>query len=450
MTNRIILKAKLGAAAFVPLQAASSDEAMKVAQSDAPDLILLADTLAEKGCAVLCRRLRAHVLTANVPIVVLTEDTTRTTRLHLLEAGADAVLPRLPNDAILRARIGNLLRRRAAEAELSRGAAQADSYEMAEPPQAVFAPPGQIALIAPTLAEGLKWRNGLAARLRDRISVVDPAQALIELDGEPPADAIVIAERPGHPGEAMQILSDLRCRSETLRAATVVVQAEPNAQRAITALNFGASDLVEDGFDAEEMALILRRELKRKAQNDSRRAALHDGLRLASTDPLTGLFNRRYALGQLDRITQLAPERDEHFAVMVLDLDRFKRINDQYGHAAGDVVLTEMARRMSSCLRRNDFLARIGGEEFLAVIRACDLESAQTAAERLRRVVADEPVMLPDNKGSVQITMSIGLVIGGGPDVPADPASLIDLADRGLYVAKADGRNQVTVYQSAA
>jgi len=450
MTNRIILKARLGAAAFITLQATSPAEVLSIAQSEIPDLILLSDTLCENDSLELCTQLRAMPQTNDIPLVVMSHDQSRDMRLRALAAGVDAVLPCLPNDAILRARIGNLLRRRAAERELSRSGDQTAAFELAEMPQTAFTPPGQIALIAPTLADGLKWRNGLSSKLRDRISVIDPAHAMIELDGEPPADAIVIAERPDKPGEAIQLLSDLRCHSETLRAATIVVQADPNQKRAIMALNLGANDLVENGFDAEEMALILRRELKRKAENDSRRAALKDGLRLAATDPLTGLYNRRFALRQLSSIAKTAPERGEQYAVMVIDLDRFKRINDLYGHASGDAVLTEIADRMTSCLRRDDFLARIGGEEFLAVIRSADLEIAQVAAERLRRVVANQPVCLPDGKGYEQMTMSIGLVIGGTPDMPSDPAALIDLADRGLYIAKADGRNQVTVHESAA
>lgn len=450
MTNRIILKARLGAAAFETLQAATGPEALIAAQRHIPDLILLAGTLSDDGGADLCRRLQAQAETARIPIILLAEDRGRAARVGAFEAGADAVLDRLPDDALLRARIGNLLRRCAAENELSRDAQSDHAYELAEPPQAVFALPGQVALIAPTLSEGLKWRNGLATRLRDRIAVIDPAQALVELDSEPPPDAVVIAENPDRPGDATQILSDLRSRSRTYRAATVLLQSKPDTDRAIMALNLGASDLVEDGFDAQEMALILRRELRRKARNDSRRAALHAGLRLAATDPLTGLFNRRYALKRLERIARTAPDTGERYAVMVLDLDRFKRINDRHGHAAGDAVLTEVARRMSDCLRRNDFLARIGGEEFLAVIRGCDLDSAQIAAERLRRVVADAPVELPEGKGHERMTMSIGLVIGGGADAPEDPAVLIDLADRCLYAAKADGRNQVTVYRSAA
>ncbi|MCP3969543.1 MAG: diguanylate cyclase [Rhodobacteraceae bacterium] len=450
MTNRIIFKARLGAAGFCAAQAASGAELAGALQDAPPDLILLAAPFGGETSGTLCHRLRAHPATERTPIVLLSDDLGRGARIEARAAGADAVLPRQPDDVLLRARIGNLLRRHAAERELTQSEATSDVLALAEPALAGFRPPGQIAVIAPSLADGLKWRNALATRLRDRISVIDPEHAIKELGREQPPDAVVIADRPDRPGEAAQILSNLRCHSETLRSATVVVQMRPDPEHGVMALNLGVGDLVETGFDADEMTLILRRELRRKAQNDSRRAALQDGLRLASTDPLTGLFNRRYALGQLARIMRRAPQTGEEFAVMVLDLDRFKRINDNYGHAAGDEVLTEVSRRMQACLRRDDFLARIGGEEFLAVINACDLDAARVAAERLRHVVSKTPLELPDGKGQEYVTMSIGLVIGGEADMPDDPATLIDLADRGLYTAKAEGRNQVTVYRSAA
>lgn len=449
-TNRIILKAWLGAAAYDISQASSGGQVLAAARNKATDLILLADNLRDLDAPELCRRLKAHPVSAAVPVILLCENTHRAARLAALEAGADAVLGQLPDDALLRARIRNLMHRRAAEQELARDSMANEAYELAERPQAGFTPQGMIAVIAPNLPLGTRWRNGLAERLRDRIAVFDPAQALRELNGNPPPDAVVIAENPDRPEQAMQLLSDLRCRSETFRTATVIVQTAPDAARAVQALDLGASDLVEDGFDADEMALLLRRELARKARNDGRRAALQDGLRLAATDPLTGLFNRRYALTQLDRIARNAPESGERFAVMVLDLDRFKRINDRYGHAAGDAVLTEVAARMNSCLRRDDFLARIGGEEFLAVIRGCDLAAAESAAERLRSHVSDTPIGLPEGAGQETMTLSIGLVVGGAPGAPQDPALLVNLADRGLYAAKADGRNQVKLCQTAA
>jgi len=449
-TNRIILKARLNAAAYQTQQVSSGAEAIQQVRSSPPDVILVAQNLPDIDGIALCQRLRASLAALRTPIILMTSDRSRDTRLAALKAGADVVMDRLPDDTMLRARIRNLQRRSAAEQEFGDQFSRTDSFAFTEPAQAEFTIPGQIALIAPSLSAGLKWRNGLGNKMRDHIAVLDPEHALIELDNEPSPDAVVIAENPDHPDHAMEVIADLRSRPATLRTAIVVVQDTADVARAVAALDLGVNELVDEGFDPSEIALLLRRVLARKAMNDSHREALQNSLHLASTDPLTGLFNRRYALDKLDKISRSAPQNGETYAVMVLDLDRFKRINDLYGHATGDAVLQEISARMAGCLRRNDFLARIGGEEFLAVIRTCDLVAAQKAAERLRKVVADTPVTLPGDNGKASMTVSIGVVMGGDINQPGDPAALVDLADRGLYVAKADGRNQVTVCETAA
>ena len=101
---------------------------------------------------------------------------------------------------------------------------------------------------------------------------------------------------------------------------------------------------------------------------DQLRASVEDRLRLAMTDPLTGLHNRRYAMAHLSRIAERAAVAGRTFALMILDLDRFKAINDTHGHAAGDAVLAEVAARLSAQLRPIDLVARIGGEEFLIAL----------------------------------------------------------------------------------
>ncbi len=167
------------------------------------------------------------------------------------------------------------------------------------------------------------------------------------------------------------------------------------------------------------------------------------------TDPLTGLHNRRYALPHLARIAERAQTAGRQFAVMVLDLDRFKSINDTWGHGAGDAVLIEVAERLKSNLRAVDLIARIGGEEFLIALPDTTLEAAQATAERLRRVVGDRPVPLPNGNGSIPVTLSIGLALGADP-AAGSVEDLIGLADRALLGSKADGRNQVKVGRSAA
>ena len=157
---------------------------------------------------------------------------------------------------------------------------------------------------------------------------------------------------------------------------------------AAMALDLGANDILAEGFPSGELAIQVRTQLRRKADAARLRASVRDGLKLAVTDPLTGLYNRRYAMSHLGRIAEQAARSGRSFTVMVADIDRFKAINDTWGHAAGDSVLVQVARILPDNLRAVDLVARIGGEEFLVVMPDTEEAEARLAAERLRRVVA--------------------------------------------------------------
>lgn len=161
---------------------------------------------------------------------------------------------------------------------------------------------------------------------------------------------------------------------------------------------------------------------------------------MALIDPLTGLYNRRYAEPQLAQIARRADVTGRRFAVMMVDLDRFKSVNDTYGHAAGDEVLIETARRIRGALRGADLVARLGGEEFMIAMPDTDQAEAQAAAERVRTVI-DEMPFHTKRGGPIHITTSIGLTMNTHRDVQ----TLLEMADAALYHAKARGRNQVTI-----
>jgi len=247
------------------------------------------------------------------------------------------------------------------------------------------------------------------------------------------------------------LLAELRSRDETRNASIVVLVDPDDKSSTIGALDIGANDLVPNTCTPNELALRVARQLAQKLQSDRLRDTVENGLKMAMIDPLTGLFNRRYAVPHLSRIAARSAVNGRQFAIMVLDLDHFKRINDTYGHLAGDTVLAEVAKRIKSNTRSVDLVARIGGEEFMVVMPDTGLTCAQAAAERLRRVVGDTGINLPDNDHAILVTLSIGVSIGG--QLQADPMpihKLVDQADRALLGAKAVGRNQVIVDQSAA
>jgi diguanylate cyclase (GGDEF)-like protein len=163
--------------------------------------------------------------------------------------------------------------------------------------------------------------------------------------------------------------------------------------------------------------------------------------RLAITDPLTGLFNRRglYELGQ--REVERARRYSRPLSLIMLDIDHFKLVNDQYGHPTGDDVLKLLADRMQKNVRDIDILARYGGEEFVILLPEIDLADARPVAERLRQAVGDWP--FSTDRGEISITISVGATQTG--NAPYELEALIAHADAAMYIAKQQGRNCVAL-----
>lgn len=161
----------------------------------------------------------------------------------------------------------------------------------------------------------------------------------------------------------------------------------------------------------------------------------------AMTDPLTGLLNRRGFLDHADWQLQRAILERSPIALMVLDVDHFKQINDQHGHDVGDIVLQEMARRLKLHLRASDATARLGGEEFCALLTGIHREGAIAVADRFRQQLSERPITV--SHGEVSITVSIGLSIS--LEGRLGIKDLLQEADQALYQAKRSGRNRVVV-----
>ncbi len=471
-TNRIVLKVKLADACYDTLQAADAQTALAVARRARPDLILLDMMLPDLSGIEVCLRLKASPDTREIPVVMITADRTPAARTAALRAGADDFLPKPVQDTILMARIRSLLRACETEAELRLRDGTARVLGLAEAAEPFAGAPartgdgataatGTVALIGPDRETAMGWRRALAPHMTARLVVVPAEAALAET--APAPDVYLIAADLGRPGAGLRLMSELRSRAATRRAAVCILLPDAGrdsaAEQGAMALDLGAADLLLADYDAEETALRLAAQLRRKRQSDRLRASLRSGLRLAVIDPLTGLYNRRYAMPHLARIAERSAATGRAYAVMLLDLDRFKSVNDSFGHAAGDAVLAEVAQRLQASLRPVDLIARIGGEEFLVAMPEATLAKARTTAERLCRVIEALPVALPPTAttggGSVSVTVSIGLALGGpAPLRPGGAAETVEAvmarADAALLAAKAEGRNQVTVGRSAA
>jgi two-component system cell cycle response regulator len=253
------------------------------------------------------------------------------------------------------------------------------------------------------------------------------------------------------PERGMSLLTDLKSHTKTRLAATVVLIPKDYQNLAAYVLDIGANDVMIEPIDTDELNIRLVRLIERKRIGDQLRTNIRSGLKAAITDPLTGLYNRRYAIPHMERMLMQAQENGRSCAIMVADLDHLKQINDQYGHAAGDTVLVEVSRRLNTNLRAIDLVARMGGEEFLIIMPETKQGEAETAGKRLCNLIHDTPIELANGKCQVSVSISIGVALGGGSNDPRQSAAqVLDLADRALYGSKSEGRNRVTLTDHAA
>lgn len=218
----------------------------------------------------------------------------------------------------------------------------------------------------------------------------------------------------------------------------------------LAGLESGADDYLSKKSSGAQLLARLRTAQRILSLEHSLKSALEDRRKMAMTDPLTGAHNRRYFnrhfRGELQRAQRFGGE----LALLLLDIDHFKEINDTHGHPVGDEVLQAFVQRLSNnILRSCDWLARVGGEEFGIVLPQTDIAGAAIVAERIRHHIAEAPLMT--SAGALAVTASFGVT--ALQRVPARESAtieeLLDMADRCLYASKEDGRNRVTVTPQA-
>lgn len=227
----------------------------------------------------------------------------------------------------------------------------------------------------------------------------------------------------------------LKANSETESVYTIVVTASGEDRRLEESLDAGADDFIRKPVNMTELRARLRAASRLVRMQKQFK-------RLAETDALTGAANRRAFMQYLDIQAQSATRDDIPLSVIMIDLDHFKAINDTHGHAVGDAVLTQTVHVVQDCLRDNDMLGRLGGEEFCVILPGAGLFSAGIAGERIRAAV-EAMTILTDEGAKVSVTASFGVASLTDDDIIGAPDILLQAADAALYRAKETGRNNV-------
>jgi two-component system, cell cycle response regulator len=261
-------------------------------------------------------------------------------------------------------------------------------------------------------------------------------EALQQPDG--PQLAIVDWMMPGLNG--VDICRGVRAAAREAYVYILLLTSRADSRDLVEGMEAGADDYVTKPFKAHELRVRLRAG-RRIVELQQQLLAAREALREQAThDGLTGLLNRGAILDVLRRELARASREFHPLSLLMLDLDHFKQINDTCGHAGGDAVLRESARRMRDSLRGYDSVGRYGGEEFLIILPGCESSSAVTQAERVREAFANRP--FATGQHSLVVTSSIGASSRNSP-TEADAEALLREADLALYAAKGEGRNRV-------
>jgi len=439
--NVKLLEARLSAEYFDVTTANSGAEALAACERAECDIVLLDVMMPDLDGFEVCRRLKSNPATHHIPVVMVTALDQPSDRVAGLQAGADDFLTKPVSDVALIARVRSLTRLKMMTDELRMRAVTSREIGI------------ESAEREAVLEQG---RQGRILLVDDRRSSYERLAAMLEkehiVEVEPDASAALFRSAEGNYEllivslslenfDGLRLCSQLRSLDRT-RSLPILAICEPDdTARLMRGLEIGVNDYLLRPIDSHELQARVRTQIKRKRYTERLRDNVQMSIEAAITDALTGLHNRRYMESHLGKLVEQACLRGKQLAVLILDIDYFKSINDTYGHDCGDDVLREFAIRVRKSIRGIDLACRIGGEEFVVVMPETDMAIASTVAERLRRKIATEPFPIEQGRRTIDVTISIG--IASLESAHDTAAQLLKRADQALYRAKRDGRNRV-------
>ncbi len=437
--NVKLLEARLLAEYFEVLTATSGPEALETCENGKVDVVLLDVMMPDMDGFEVCRRLKADPSTSHIPVVMITALDQVSDRIRGLEAGADDFLTKPVNDLQLMTRVRSLVRLKMLTDELRLRASTTRNIGIEELLSSK-APEGQgiprVLLIDERPSSSTRIRKLL--RHTAHVDVAsDPHSGFFQAAEE--AYECVIVSTAFAEFDPLRLCSQLRSMDRTRFLPIMLLADEGEDDRIIRGLELGINDFLIRPIDQQELTARLRTQVRRKRYNDHLRASVTQTIEMAVTDGLTGLHNRRYLDSHLQTLFDRAVARRRPLSLMITDLDRFKEVNDTYGHDVGDGILREFARRLRKNVRGIDLACRFGGEEFVVVMPDTEAAIAERVAERVRAEIADTPFVV--NGKTIGVTVSVGVSsLKRGPDAVPD---LMKRADLALYEAKNGGRNRV-------
>jgi two-component system cell cycle response regulator len=438
--NVKLLEARLSAEYFDVTTATNGRDALAICERSECDVVLLDVMMPGMDGFEVCRQIKTNPLTHHLPVIMVTALDQPSDRVRGLDVGADDFLTKPVSDVALVARVRSLARLKMMTDELRMRAVTSREIGIQSPEREAIAETGRngrILLVDDRPASSER----LSAMLKGEHVIdvkVDPNEAVIHA-AEGNYDLLIISLGLEN-FDGLRLCSQVRSLERTRNLPMLAIAEGENNARLVRGLEIGVNDFLLRPVDKNELLARVRTQIRKKRYTERLRDNVQLSIEMAITDPLTGLYNRRYMESHLGSLVEQAASRGKPLTVLILDIDYFKSINDAHGHDAGDDVLREFSVRIRKSIRGIDLACRYGGEEFVIVMPETDMAVATMVAERLRRRIATEPFPIQQGSSELQVTISAGISALGTDD---SAAKILKRADQALYRAKRDGRNRV-------
>ncbi len=439
-TNVRLLEARLTAEYYEVLTASSGPQALEICQTQDVDIVLLDVMMPEMDGFEVCRRLKASPKTHHLPVLMITALDQPSDRVQGLDAGADDFLSKPVDDTQLMARVKSLVRLKSLTDELRARALTGQQIAIEDALRAmdsISASGGSILIIDTDRRHAERIQSYLTPDHQVDI-LTEPADAVFQVTGANYELALVSMALDDF--DPLRVCSQVRTVDHSRNLPIILMADAADKPRVVRALDLGVNDFISRPVDRNELMARVRTQIRRHRYAMELRESVNNTMALAVTDELTGLYNRRYFDRHLNVMLAKAHEQDRDMALMILDIDHFKAVNDNHGHDIGDAVLREFAARLKRNIRGVDLACRFGGEEFVVLMPDTDTAQAEAVAERVRQAMAEKTFDVGAAR-ALSVTVSVGVSIR--ESLADTPEGLIKRADVALYRAKREGRNRV-------
>jgi len=439
-TNVRLLQARLAAEYYEVVTASSGPEAIEICNSSQVDIVLLDVMMPGMDGFEVCRRLKANPRTHHVPVLMVTALDQPSDRVRGLEVGADDFLTKPVDDMALMARVKSLVRLKTLTDELRARAQTGQQMAIEDALRAmdsISTKGGSVLVIDSDARHGERIKSYLSGEHNVDV-LTEPADAVFQVSGANYETVLVSMSLADF--DPLRVCSQIRTMEHTRTLPIILMADEADKPLVVRALDLGINDFVMRPVERNELAARVRTQIRRQRYTLELRQSVNNTMAQAVTDDMTGLYNRRYFDRHLNVMLSKAQQQDRDMALMILDIDHFKSVNDTHGHDIGDAVLKEFALRLKRNIRGMDLACRFGGEEFVVLMPDTDYRQAEAVAERVRQSIGERNFEVGAGR-PLSITVSAGLALN---ETAADtPETLIKRADVALYRAKREGRNRV-------